>query len=549
MRRGTPVGAGILVLCAGALATCSAPSEAPPARLDLPFRVEEAGPLVRRDLEQRLAAARAAFADPALGDAGKASAAGDYALSLFSHGFFAEAAAACEAAAALAPDQDRWPYLEAHAQRRQGEMAAAARLFAAAEERGGDPLPATLWRAEMLVQLGRWEEAEGAARRVLELAPDCAQAMAALCRIALARGDAEAAVAHCSRALEHPPEVPSARYHLALAYRRLGREREAEEHSRRLSGENYSAVVTCFADPVMIEARRRQLAASTYDQRASRAYEEGDLVEALAELRQADATDARRAPVRYDIAALLLRLGRPQEARRELDQLLARMPRHALAHVLRGQIEAVDGRLDEAEARYREALALDPALEEGHYQLGDLLRRTGRCAEALAEFDATLRHAPDTVAAVLRKALCLRDLGRRDEAQEVLAAARHGFPWRDEPSVLTARLALEAGGPEAEEIATDLSGVLARRPVAAVGEALAIALAGGGRWQEAADVQARVVAALERGAGRDARVELARTRLAAYEAGRLPPLRIPEAEIDVLSDLTTDVALAESPRR
>jgi len=45
------------------------------------------------------------------------------------------------------------------------------------------------------------------------------------------------------------------------------------------------------------------------------------------------------------------------------------------------------GRLDEAEAEYRKAILLKPALAEAHNNLGQLLAKTGRLEEAVKEFD------------------------------------------------------------------------------------------------------------------------------------------------------------------
>jgi tetratricopeptide (TPR) repeat protein len=50
----------------------------------------------------------------------------------------------------------------------------------------------------------------------------------------------------------------------------------------------------------------------------------------------------------------------------------------------------VEGRFAEAEKPLREALRLDPALPEAHYNLGVALREQGRLDDAIAEYRASL---------------------------------------------------------------------------------------------------------------------------------------------------------------
>lgn len=63
--------------------------------------------------------------------------------------------------------------------------------------------------------------------------------------------------------------------------------------------------------------------------------------------------------------------------------------------VREGQALFGDGEVDGAEAKYREALRMKPDHVAAHYNLGVLLRVTGRREEALAAFDAAAK-APDT---------------------------------------------------------------------------------------------------------------------------------------------------------
>ena len=74
------------------------------------------------------------------------------------------------------------------------------------------------------------------------------------------------------------------------------------------------------------------------------------------------------------------------------------------------------GRLAEAEALYRQALARDPSLANVHTNLGAALQAQGRIEAAADAYRAALTLAPDNAAARSNLGLALRILGQLDEA-------------------------------------------------------------------------------------------------------------------------------------
>jgi Flp pilus assembly protein TadD len=74
------------------------------------------------------------------------------------------------------------------------------------------------------------------------------------------------------------------------------------------------------------------------------------------------------------------------------------------------------GRLGEAVASFRRALALAPGYAEAHYNLGTALLVLGRREEAVASFRAALALRPDYAAALSNLGTALDDLGRPAEA-------------------------------------------------------------------------------------------------------------------------------------
>jgi tetratricopeptide (TPR) repeat protein len=83
-------------------------------------------------------------------------------------------------------------------------------------------------------------------------------------------------------------------------------------------------------------------------------------------------------------------LAQPEEAKKILDDVLARYPHFPEALAVRGKLAMEDGNLAEAETLLREAAARDPSTAETHYHLSQCLTRQGKEAES-KEVDAQLK--------------------------------------------------------------------------------------------------------------------------------------------------------------
>ncbi|BDG08049.1 tetratricopeptide repeat protein [Anaeromyxobacter paludicola] len=121
-----------------------------------------------------------------------------------------------------------------------------------------------------------------------------------------------------------------------------------------------------------------------------------------------------------------LRNHRPQDAMREFDAALAANEALPEAHLGRGVAFELFGRTAEAEKEYRRAAELRPDYSEAHNDLGQLLARTGRPKEALAEFDAALgnMYYETPIYARKNRALVLYyQLDRKDEGFAEIRAA------------------------------------------------------------------------------------------------------------------------------
>lgn len=142
---------------------------------------------------------------------------------------------------------------------------------------------------------------------------------------------------------------------------------------------------------------------------------EGDLDRAIADLSAA----VRRSPSwvnLFRLANLEARAGRTADARRHLEELLARNPNNIWGLDRLGNLELLVGDPAEAERIYLGLIRLHP--QRSHYtNLGLARSLLGRNAEAVAAYEKALELAPGHIAATLNLADAQLALGREDEAR------------------------------------------------------------------------------------------------------------------------------------
>lgn len=111
-----------------------------------------------------------------------------------------------------------------------------------------------------------------------------------------------------------------------------------------------------------------------------------------------------------------------------------RVPKSALDHCMDGVELARLGRVDEALASFRNAVATDPGYAEGHNNLGNALRTVGEFNEAIQHLQIALRLNPDYPEAYHNLGIALAELGQHESA---IAALRRCLSLRpDFPGAL-----------------------------------------------------------------------------------------------------------------
>ena len=157
-------------------------------------------------------------------------------------------------------------------------------------------------------------------------------------------------------------------------------------------------------------------------------------------------------PIEIERAALLGALDRKTEAQAAFIDILRRHPTHFSALNEFGTWLAAQGSIDAACRVYAEAILHHPNNPMARVNLGNLLLRANRHAEARAHYEAALNADPDHAAAHQGMGAVLSDEGNRDGAHEHFIRGFRGhavstLPYRGEgPPIPLLQLVSSGGG-------------------------------------------------------------------------------------------------------
>ena len=343
--------------------------------------------------------------------------------------FYEQALMAYERAAALDSRNTgwRWPYLRAlvHLERGDGERARDALTIVV---HANPSLPLAWWRlGESEFKQARYAEADAAyARAESDPVADADGrpgvgpfARTGRARVALNRGDLAGAVAILTTLLDVNPRFAPAHRVLADAYRAQGRTADAERHGAL--GASLRAY-TAPRDPEL-DAIADLSRSSVFLLRHAASL---DLLRDAARreriVRQALAADPGNPDVVYEMGATLQQLRRPADALPLFTQHLDLVDDDVQTLVQIGKCQTDLGRLEDAEATLRKALALgDDAV--GYYNLGIVLEQRDRIDEADASYRRAIAVGPGLAAARNNLGALLAMRGRLDEADGFLLEA------------------------------------------------------------------------------------------------------------------------------
>ncbi len=332
------------------------------------------------------------------------------------------AGAALRNAEVLDAQDPRWPYYLADLTAREGDQETAAAALDRVLSIDPGNVAAQIRRGNALLELGRLDGAERDYSGALDRDPRQPAARLGLGRISYERGDFEQAIEHFREAIQDQPEGSAIHHHIGLALRRLGRREEAAAHFEQ----NEHRIVV-FADPMKDRVDQLNVSSEAHYFRGTSALRRGDARGALDAFLLALEAKPDSARNVFSTGLALIELGNKQAAEARMRQAIAldanyREPNFNLALILaeRGDYEA-------AEHHFGRAAEIDPADFEASARRADALTRLGRIEEAVEVLNLVLESEPAMPVALLTLGAAYQAAGRPEQAwgklQEVLAAA------------------------------------------------------------------------------------------------------------------------------
>jgi predicted O-linked N-acetylglucosamine transferase (SPINDLY family) len=249
-----------------------------------------------------------------------------------------------------------------------------------------------------LQALGRWEDAVGAYRRVLELVPGCADAQFSLGLALQALERFEEAVGAYAQAALWQPDYFAALNNLGMCQQRCGRFTEAATA--------YGAALALRPDAVGTTANLGTVLQAL-----------GRLDEAVRLLRSAVAREPQVDAHAVNLGIALCRQRDFSGAEAVLRVVWNRNPSAADAAFNLGNALYGLGNVAGAAELYGAAVAVRPDFADALINLGNTRKELGDFTAAAAAYEAAIRAQPESIVALNNAGCLLRTLGRFDEAE------------------------------------------------------------------------------------------------------------------------------------
>jgi putative PEP-CTERM system TPR-repeat lipoprotein len=294
-----------------------------------------------------------------------------------------------------------------------------------------DDRDASLLAARVHMAGGEFEPADRAIDALIERSPEDAEVWLYRGRLAFIMGDAKAAQEAFAKSIEIGatrldfPDLVTVNAGLVESQMALGNTAGAESAYRDLQALAPGAFVTRYLG-------------------ARLAMQRDDARSAVAELQHALNVQPENSPARLLLASALMQQGSIEQAQTELTSLLARQPdnlqaRRLLARIFLERGDAASARRLVAEMPQGEGDALSD------WFAGSVLALTGRPEEGLRRLEDAVAADPGNAGLQLDLAAANLGLGRREQAQKILAAvpAGQGGARRRQLEVLAAVIGLE----------------------------------------------------------------------------------------------------------
>jgi tetratricopeptide (TPR) repeat protein len=290
-------------------------------------------------------------------------------------------------------------------------------------------------RAARLLRLtGDEEAADHHLQQALKLNPRYLDALVLRGQVLVALGRADEAVAHYDRALQVNDSYLEAYAGLAVAYRQMGMDEEADEAiglAARIepnSGCLYQEMSRLMLRAAAAGAigRALNLPHAALGGVVDRLEPEDVLAAELRAHQNAVAQQPNFPDFRYRYGLLLKSAGRLEEALEQFRAAVAINPAYVKALVKLGLTAWEAGRLVEAADALTRAVHLQPQYVDLHYRLGLVYADRGMWPMAVEEYQRAIALQPDAEAVQASLLLALENMGLAGEEAEPAAARPDG---------------------------------------------------------------------------------------------------------------------------
>jgi len=432
------------------------------------------------------------------------------------------AAALCwDNARSLQPADFRWAYYAGYLALNGGQTEKALLLLQQAGRLNPDYRPLDLRMGQLWLDADQLDKAQAALQKAADEAGLRAAALYYLGQIDLLSHDYQRAQDHLSEALRINPQASEVHYPLAQAYRHLGKQELAREHLARFKQK------TPDADDPLVAELETVLQTSHWDFRLGMQaiMEQHDYEAAIEHFKKGLEIDPDNLAARVSYGRALYLGGQPDAAEAQLNSVLAEDPQHILANFFLAVLWESRHKPEKAAARYQLILKLEPEHEGAHFYIANLLFHQGRFQEAAAQYRAALAASSEIPPARLLELVALHRAGHADSdiARELEQRVRQ-YPDQSELKYALIRLrslSKDAAVRDSFQALTLANELAPKQPTPLNIEALALAAACDGQYQQAALLQQQVIDMVDWMVPAEKVQDLENT-LAAYEKGSMP---------------------------
>ena len=298
------------------------------------------------------------------------------------------------------------------------------------------PAAGGVWMGLGLSLQMQGKDAMHALKKTAELMPGNADAHNNLANTYRERGQYDAALASCRRALKINPELAEAHNNLGLTWMGLGKLDDAASSFRRALKikpdyaevhSNLGLALIALGQPdAAVASCRRALEikpdfADAHNNLGTALVELGKVDAAIESYRRALQLKPGNAGMHSNLGLALIALGQPDAAVASCRRALEIKPDFADAHNNLGTALVELGKVDVAIESYRRALQFKPDFADALSNLGAPLRETGDLAEAAECYRRALEIDPDHIGAMLGLARLYMESGDIEGAEKQLS--------------------------------------------------------------------------------------------------------------------------------